>query len=189
MSYSWVHETLPIIKGSQSSLPWPSAICGFLYLLPHLSSLSLPRRGLEIKPSLPPLPDSQAISWSSPIPVPHLPGPRNGTSSLCCQHKPKFTGAGLLTLQGCLDSRRKGALFFRFPVASLTWDVGVVLRDSSTFTKWRRWRLWKEALVRIVNITHLGWEDGTTTLWSGSGTIVYKDTVFVWVFFKAVKLT
>ena len=54
MSYSWVHETLPIIKGSQRSLPQPSAICGFLCLLPHLSSLPLPRQGLEMKaPFLP----------------------------------------------------------------------------------------------------------------------------------------
>lgn len=54
MSSSRVQETLPIIKGSPRSLPQRSAICGFLCLMPHLSSLPLPRRGLEMKaPSLP----------------------------------------------------------------------------------------------------------------------------------------
>lgn len=62
------HETLPIIKGSQRSLPRPSAICGFLCLLPHLSSLPLPRRGLEMKAPSPTL----QIARPLPDPAPFL---------------------------------------------------------------------------------------------------------------------
>lgn len=130
-----------------------------------------------------PLQQARAMSWSVTSCHASSLGLRNGTRCVCWPPaQVGFIFTGLLTSQVCLGSQRKGALFFR-PCYASWQDVGVLLRDNSTFIKWVGGE-GLEAVVRILNISDLHWNNSTCAFHLGSR-VIWKKKVFV---FKASNL-
>lgn len=129
-------------------------------------------------PFLLPLQQARAMSWSVTSCHASSLGLRNGTRCVCWPPaQVGFIFTGLLTSQVCLGSQRKGALFFR-PCYASWQDVGVLLRDSSTFIKQGGVCEGLEPVVRILNITDLHWNNSTYEFHLGSR-VIWKKKVFV----------